>query len=797
MSFDAHSANGLHGEGLFESVADHIRRVHDLAIEFGSAFRGESSAGAAAYLHDLGKYSAQFQRRLRDCNEAGRDHWTLGARALLACKDKRTVMPAAAILGHHVGLDRLMPAASFAAELSKRLTEQPDTFTTSSPDEHRRAMQAFQGDGFALPRMSGEFFCRHDGAADMLDTRMIFSALVDADFLATEGHFDGDAVTPYRRRPSGRELPIDKMLEALDRYVRKLASSSDQPINRLRAELMTACKNAGSQSETGLFTLTAPTGSGKTLAMLRFAMELARRNNIRRIILVMPFLNIVDQTAQIYRDVFPESEFGDDLILESHSLAGRELDDSIDDGTKACELRRRLLSQNWDAPVVLTTNVALLESLHASRPSACRKLHRLARAVLLFDEVQTLPPRLAVTTLATLHRLADPQGPYRSSVVFATATQPAFESLSNRLSELTDPQRMPNAPTWTPTEIAPDAESMFFVAAGRVRVRWREQSAIQLPELAVELAKYRQVLCILNLKRHANSLASELREFRRDTLHLSTNMCAEHRIDVLRIVRDRLDNEQPICLIATQCVEAGVDIDFPVLYRAFAPIEAIAQAAGRCNRSGRRPKCVMTVFTPDDRDERGRMKRPYPPGYQAAVSATELFIANLRAQCEELPEIIHSPVMLRDYFQLLYSLNGRDTAQQNDERELHQAVLATSFVDVSARYRLIEENVLNVIVPYDGDAYERLIVDGNESGQLTRKQIRRWQRLARPHSVAIFRPDDVGNDLYSRLLPIHYGDRDREIGGLETSQIQWWYPATVDSYNDMVGLQLAESQWVM
>ncbi len=783
---------------MFESVADHINRVRELARAFASAFQAESSVEAAAYLHDLGKYSKQFQMRLRDRREAGRDHWTLGARKLLASHDPRTVMPAAAILGHHIGLDRLMHVELFAKELSQRLCKNADAFTTTSKEEHQLALDAFRLDGFECPTMSGDFVCRHDGAADMLDTRMIFSALVDADFLATEGHFEGDATIPYRPRQVGRQFPIGEMLKSLERYVHSIAHpAAESAIFKVRQNLMKDCKNSGAESAQGLFTLTAPTGAGKTLAMLRFALEHACRHNLRRIVLVMPFLNIIDQTASIYRNVFPPNEYGDDLILEAHSLAGHESTGTGDDGTTVKELRRRLISQNWDAPIVLTTNVAILESLHSRSPAACRKLHRLARSVLLFDEVQTLPPKLAVTTLATLHRLAHPQGPYRSSIVFATATQPAFESLSDRLRDLTDKSLLKVSPSWKPTEITSDAETMFQIAAKRVQVRWREKQAIPLIELATELNQYEQVLCIVNLKRHAITLTAELYRSRQDVLHLSTNMCAEHRTAVLKIVRERLDKDKPICLVATQCVEAGVDIDFPVLYRALAPIEAIAQAAGRCNRAGNRDTCLMTVFTPAEDTASVRLARPYPPGYHIAIETTKTFLESLRARGEDIPDIINSPSMLRDYFRLLYSLSGRDNQEQTDEKELHTAVIATSFAEVAKHYRLIEKNVLNVIVPYRQQAYDQLLKDGNEAGRLTPNQIRKWQRLARRHSVAIFRPSDTNNDLFPRMLPIHFGVEGSHSGGPSTGDFDWWYPAHSGGYDDLVGLQLAEPQWVM
>ena len=234
----------------------------------------------------------------------------------------------------------------------------------------------------------------------------------------------------------------------------------------LREKLMQNCIDAA-EKPPGLFSLTAPTGSGKTLAMLAFALHHARKHGLRRIILVMPFLNIIDQTAKIYENIFsPENGFDLATVLQHHSMADIEFAESSNETDEALN-RKHLLCENWDAPVILTTNVQLLESLMADRPSRCRKLHRLAQSVILFDEVQTLPISLVKATLATLSRLSDPKGPYRTSIVFATATQPAFEAFNNDvLKDFT-------SAGWHPTEIVTETKPFYEVAALRHHVAWR------------------------------------------------------------------------------------------------------------------------------------------------------------------------------------------------------------------------------------------------------------------------------------------------------------------------------------
>jgi CRISPR/Cas system-associated endonuclease/helicase Cas3 len=291
----------------------------------------------------------------------------------------------------------------------------------------------------------------------------------------------------------------------------------------------------------------------------------------------MPFLSIIDQTARLYRKLF--SDFPDHYILEDHSIAqgGHEHEDGSQGQGSEDDRLRRHLAENWDASIILTTNVRCLESLMSNRTSDCRKLHRMAKSVVLFDEVQTLTRDLAVVTLGTLSRLCHR---FNATVLFATATQPAFEHLDKPVREIA-------AAGWTPRPLLPkDSEiRLFEVAAKRTSVHWEHETPIDLVTLADRLADESsdQWLCIVNLKRHAQQLSEMLRERVPEGLtHLSTSMCPAHRQRVLADVERRLLENQPVFLVSTQCVEAGVDIDFPVVYRALAPLEAIAQAAGRC-----------------------------------------------------------------------------------------------------------------------------------------------------------------------------------------------------------------------
>ncbi len=805
--FYAHSGNGSRRDQSWETVRDHLCYVSKRAACFAEAFGAEEQAELAGLLHDLGKYSAQFQRRLTDRREKSRDHWSLGALAAAKTYGRLGHFPAVAILGHHVGLEWVSNPQSLRQELSFKLTSKPDAYTTEKIEEAKGAQRLFQEDGFTIPKVPKGLYQRHDYVGDMLDIRLLFSALVDADFVETEAHFEGDSKTPRRPRNAGGELRIDDAIAAVEKYRERFSNDSTSVFFDLRQRLFENCVQAGRSSMLGNYTLSAPTGAGKTLAMLAFALEHAKQHGLRRIVLVMPFLNIIDQTARIYREIFSSEHFGDHYILEAHSLASRDTavercksDYDGEDHANWTKIRQRLLAENWDAPIVLTTNVQILESLFASRPFACRKLHRLAGSVILFDEVQTLPPKLAVPTLSALARLSNPSGPYRSTVVFATATQPAFDSLSPRLQELVDKERIvDNLPTWNPSEIVVESKAMFEHASTRVRVAWEERQPRSFDKLADELSQLSQVLCVVNLKRHAIEIATLLAKTAGSVFHLSTNMCTTHRLAVLTQVNKRLNDGQEVRLVATQCIEAGVDIDFPVVYRALAPLEAIAQASGRCNRSGNRPTSRVVVFTLRDNDESGNQRRSAPPGYDFALRTTQNFLTLLREQHGgDLPEIIHSPQRLRDYFKSLYQLSGRDQTVQDDEKELVDAIRAGNFRNVASEYRLISEDALNVLVPYQQAWFDQLLVEATEQGELSPKQIRRWIAMARPHSVSLYRPSDAHNDLYLNLLPIQFGNEQDERQNQQSTEIDWWYPTQIDRcYDERIGLQLAEPQWIM
>ena len=581
----AHSKNV---NGKAESLAEHLGAVSERAAEYAYALELVDSARAVGLLHDLGKYGERFQARLEG-KETGIDHWSAGADACLRRYGKawRAAAWAAALAieGHHTGLS----SPSALHDLLKQLLEDKSRIGlrfSQHRHDHEELMALFEGDGFKLPQILSDRYEQQASAAFQVDVRMLFSTLVDADFIETEAHFKGSTPEMLGRDVAPELRPAELLAELKMEIARRTAASTaGTAMQNVRRDLQLACVKAAAWPS-GLFTLGAPTGSGKTLAMLRFALEhaLAHPGQVRRIVMVVPYLNILDQTAQEYRTLVARAFPGeaDRYLLEHHSLADTRQTDTWDEDRNR---RRGMLAENWHAPLVITTSVQFLESLHANRPGACRKLHRFAGAVILMDEVQTIPHKLAILTLATLSRLSERYG---TSIVMSTATQPAFDKLDAAVKPFA-------SAGWHPRDIAPKALGLFDHPS-RTRVMWPldPEERISWKSAAFELGESRrsQFLCIVNVKAHALHLMELLKDAP-GLLHLSTNMCPRHREVILREVSESLVAQRPCRLISTQCVEAGVDLDFPEVWRSIGPLEAIAQAAGRCNRHGRVPKRAL------------------------------------------------------------------------------------------------------------------------------------------------------------------------------------------------------------
>lgn len=752
----AHSAN-KHGD--WHRLKDHLRSVGDLASDFLDGLKGKEEARLAGLLHDLGKYGDRFQNRLHG-KDRGLDHWSQGA--WLSLKKCDAVGAALAIQGHHIGLQHLQKVALRRLDPEKFASDDQTGIQLSEKNLGELESRLAE-DGLTVPQLDQTILGLNMGGGfgRMLDVRMLFSALVDADFLDTEAHFESDA-NGKRFRDPGATLRADQALSKLHDFIDRLRrqNRAEKMVLEVRRELREHCSNAAAEA-TGLFTLTAPTGSGKTLAMLDFALRHARKHNLRRVVTVLPYLSIIGQTASTYRSVFEEM-FGPTYVLEDHSLSGMGKEQSRGDseGKEGKQDRQiRLLAENWDAPLIVTTSVQMLESLMSNRSSRCRKLHRLARSVILLDEVQTLPAPLVVSTLATLSHLAREYG---STVVFATATQPAFSHFHKDVS-------CHSSGGWQPREIVPEA-SKLFKKTQRTKVQWEDpDQSVTWDKLAQRLHDHRQVLCIVNLKRHAKALwkALEQKAMLTMPLHLSTNLCPAHRLHVIDTVKERLNNQQPVHLIATQCVEAGVDIDFPVVYRSYAPLDAIIQAAGRCNREGNLEGLGnMTVFCPPD--------EAYPPGgYEQATCVTKMLYRQSRDAVD-----LDDPDCVAKYYKELYDIGK--PAKSKEAQKLDQFATAGSFPDIAQDYRLIKQNAINVVVPYSEQRIEfDSLKDEAERKGLTAD----WIRRARQLTVSLYRPKD-DDTIWDALISV------QQVHGVRKKHYtqEWFVYAVEEHYHHNLGL---------
>lgn len=763
MSEGAHIYLG-HSEnkaGRSEFLSEHLRGVAERMKQYTEVFGAGREGYVTGLLHDIGKYGELYQRRLAGL-ERGIDHWSAGAWLALTKYQLNGVAMALAIQGHHIGLQR-------SGKALQRL--KPDTLMEHHPlnlrmseADHRQLEEKFMADGLVIPGFSEIKDTVYSGLKDfpasgMLDVRMLFSALVDADYLETEAHFQAGPGERKKYRPPGLSLDSECVLPVVYNHLAetKKESRASSEMNRLRADLLSSCVKSA-QNRPGIFTLSAPTGSGKTLSMLAFALEHAGRWGLQRVIMIIPYLTIIEQTANTYKKIFRSIFISKDVeryILEHHSLAGmNEYEDGKNLGFEDDDRRHiQFISENWDAPIIITTSVQFLESLFSNRPFACRKLHRLANSVILFDEVQTIPTALAIPTLATLSRLSERYG---ATVLFSTATQPAFSHLDETVKKYC-------FSGWSPKEIVPP-ETGLFKRMRRTYVQWPENiyHSTGWQDLADRLlrAERRQGLCIVNLKRHASHLLDILRmELGEGLFHLSTNMCPAHRSMVLDDVRQRLKSNKTCLLISTQCIEAGVDVDFPSVFRAFGPLDAIVQAAGRCNRNGNLDVGGVVVFIPEE--------RAYPDrGYEQATDVTAILFRERGAGNMD----INDTSIFTEYYRRLYKVSR----PESQNKELYDAINIQDFKRVSELYRLIDQDTINVVVPHDLDIYQELSELARENG-LSRE----WIAKARLHSIGLFRPKR-GDIAESYLEPIPVS-RDR-------FSEDWYIYRNREHYDSLKGL---------
>ena len=712
-NFYAHSANE---NGVCHGLADHLIAVAEIAGSFCEPFDSYDAGYYAGLWHDVGKFNPEFQRYLSGALKSGPDHKGAGAKLALSQLEPLALL----VQGHHGGLRAMKdfrgwlnekdsnPATENAITAARRAISQLEPTSRLKPPEWVN-----RGGSDAQKRLRAEMWLR-----------MVFSALVDADYLDTEAHFKSDQAS---RR--GSSLNIKALWQQFSLRHQESVSTQAQPgtVNAVRSEVYGACL-AAAETPPGIFRLAVPTGGGKTLSAMGFALRHAAIHGLSRVIVAVPFISITQQTAGVYRGVF-----GAEAVLEHHSAI--ETGESNEYDPQA--LWTRLASENWDAPIVVTTTVQLFNSLFSNRTSSTRKLHNLARSVIILDEAQALPPKLLEPILDGLRELSESYG---ASVVLSTATQPAFQSIK----PFADVQA---------TDIVTSPER-HYQSMKRVRYEWRTEPALSWEEVSDIMRETPQALAIVNTKKDALALLDALND--ENALHLSTLLCGRHRQKVIADIRQRLDEGKECRVVSTQVVEAGVDFDFPIVLRAIGPLDSIVQAAGRCNRNGLLSEGRAIVFKPSEAST-----SPFG-SYRIATAET---LAMLNAGRLDLDD----PDMVADYFRRLYQDVDTDAKQVQEARKLFD------YPKVASKFQMIDDDTVGAVITGYGEAGESdWVHDSISRLRAGSPDARQILRRIQPWTVPLYRSRVHGkqyNGLLVEIMPGLYEwlgsyDDTKGIGGV-------------------------------
>ncbi len=747
------------GSEQWQTLEDHLSQVAVLASEFASPFDGSTWAKVAGWLHDLGKADERFQRMLREANGLDYDHNVMagsvnhsGAGAAAADEwFKGSIGRTLAFLvaGHHAGLPDYPRDQKQGGNASLEIR-----LSSDAAENFRKIRSICESFREKLPPIAMTDFPKFLNLRNYhLWVRMLFSTLVDADWLDTEAFMSPDRAAKHRIFPSMEELS-EKFNTWMDRQILSKAKTQPSELNTIRGQILSECLQAA-EREPGLFTLTVPTGGGKTLASMAFALKHALKYTRQRIIYVIPYTSIIEQTADVFRKIF-----GDENVVEHHSSVVRdETRPELRDHYDAMDLA----AENWDAPIIVTTNVQFFESLYTAKPRRARKLHNIVNSVVIMDEAQLLPPEWLAPCTKMIGHLTEAFG---VSLVLCTATQPALtqgdqswslksiqEKRNGKLEMMSHPEALYQKLKRTKIEF-PDAKTL------RNPLSWEE--------IANELCQYEQSLCVVNTRNDCRKLY-ELLPSGEATIHLSALMCGAHRSDVIRRIRDRLNRKLPVRVVSTQLVEAGVDIDFPVVYRALAGLDSIIQAAGRCNREGKLTDSSgnpqygkVVVFVPPEAKLIGMLRK--------GEDTTRELLA-----CGTLDS--DNPEIYTRYFQLFYDRVNEHGEDLLRLLEVRHDVCELYFRTASSQFRMIDDEYTRPVFVLYGDG-EKLIAKLREEGP-HRNLMRQLQR----YSVNI--PTSALETLL-RMGTVH----ELEFRG-EKSGIYVQY--TKNIYRDEFGINLSDS----
>ena len=648
----------IDSEGKTQTVKEHLLGTAEKAKKFAGEFGCEKAGFLCGLLHDIGKYSEAFQVRIRNPLLSNRvDHSTAGAleaeKISLWCTSLGMV-----IAGHHSGLmdggNRMTAASGDGTYLGRLKAKVPDY----SQWEKELSREFSENKKVFFPS-----YCRENSFSMSFFTRMLYSCLVDADYMDTETFMQGGRV----ERGGYEELKV--LLERFEQYVapwlaeKVLGTDTNVKLCRCRTEMLQECMNKGEQLSQGLYTLTVPTGGGKTTASMGFALKHACRHGLKRVIYVIPYTSVIDQNATVFEKIF-----GQDNVIEHHSGI---LYDKEEGEEQEEQYRKALATENWDAPIIVTTAVQFFESLYANRSSKCRKLHNLANSVIIFDEAQTLPVPYLEPCIAAIAQLVKNYG---TTAVLCTATQPALEEYFQKYLSGISIQ-----------EICGKAKENFNMFE---RTSIENLGQVSLEMLEESLRRQEQILCIVNKRKTAQELYRKLEG--KGVYCLTTLLCPSDRKARFAELKERLSAGKTCKVIATSLIEAGVDLDFPRVYRQEAGLDSLIQAAGRCNREGKRTAEESKVFS-----------------FQLEGEENKFLAQNIAALRETWRkyEKVNEPEAIAFYFQFFRSLLGEENLDQKGIMDAWQRGIKGNifpFAWVAKNFRLIENSMKTIYIPLDG-----------------------------------------------------------------------------------------------
>lgn len=626
-----------------QTIKDHLYGTAKLAGDFAERFGKADWGYCCGMLHDIGKYSHAFQEKIKNNSDKKVDHSTAGAKECFE-KGRMYGFMSYCIAGHHSGLPDHGSSsdAGNAPTLEGRKRKQIEDYSAFKSEIKIPEINTTPFDPLKEPDPDFSL---------SVFIRMLYSCLVDADFLDTENFMkNGETL-----REAGEDISV--LLERLKGYVADwLLNEDTDTVNGRRAEILRHCFESG-RRERGIFQLTVPTGGGKTIASLAFALQHAVENHMDRVIYVIPYTSIIEQNAEVFRRIL-----GDQNVLENHYNVDYESSEELKP--------MQLASENWDKPVVVTTNVQFFESLFANKSSRCRKLHNISNSVIIFDEAQMLPTDYLKPCIAMMEELV---GNFRSSIVLCTATQPALTSFFQR--------KMPV------TELCPRVEEQFRFFE---RVTFKNVGIVSEDGLIEKLKQEDQALCIVNTKKRAQRIYQKMKG--EGVFHLSTTMYPRHRRRILEKIRKLVKNGERCILISTSLVEAGVDLDFRAVYRQLAGVDSMIQAAGRCNREGKRDAkdSFAYIFQFEEKE--------YVPGQQLQIDVSKMLLSG--------GVDISSLRGIEKYFEALYHFRGESLDKKKIFEEFKKQ--RYNFAKAAREFKLIEENTLTVFVSREEEAEELL-----------------------------------------------------------------------------------------